>query len=253
MTSPLSGVRVIAVEQYGAGPFGTQHLADLGAEVIKVENPGDGGDVGRHVGPHFFEKGVSHFFQSFNRNKKSPTLNLKMPEGMEILREPARQSDAVFNNLRGDLPERLSATGRPCGNPWARWDLGVRLSVLGRSAERPLRLRLLHVVPGNRDPRPVSCRLRFRRLPRGADDSRSARTACLCEKRDDRWLHVDGVDQGSGFSGGVRHEAALAFAAVIPGCSSKRKPATISVRRRSMASASASASTRPCGASARRT
>ena len=49
-----TGVRIIAVEQYGAGPFGTQHLADLGAEVIKIENPADGGDVGRAVGPHFF-------------------------------------------------------------------------------------------------------------------------------------------------------------------------------------------------------
>ncbi|MCB1399950.1 MAG: CoA transferase, partial [Rhodobacteraceae bacterium] len=110
MTLPLDGVRIIAIEQYGAGPFGTQHLADLGAEVIKIENPAEGGDVGRLVGPHFFEPGDSHFFQSFNRNKKSMTLDLKSPEGMEILRELAAQSDAVFNNLRGDLPERLGLT-----------------------------------------------------------------------------------------------------------------------------------------------
>lgn len=110
MTLPLDGVRIIAIEQYGAGPFGTQHLADLGAEVIKIENPAEGGDVGRLVGPHFFEPGDSHFFQSFNRNKKSMTLDLKSPEGMEILRELASKSDAVFNNLRGDLPERLGLT-----------------------------------------------------------------------------------------------------------------------------------------------
>ena len=47
---PLSGLRVLAVEQYGAGPFGTSYLADLGAEIIKIENHKDGGDVGRHVG-----------------------------------------------------------------------------------------------------------------------------------------------------------------------------------------------------------
>ena len=54
MSLPLQGVRIVAVEQYGAGPFGTQHLADSGAEVIKIENPAEGGDVGRRIGPYFF-------------------------------------------------------------------------------------------------------------------------------------------------------------------------------------------------------
>ena len=54
MSLPLSGVRIVSVEQYGAGPFGTQHLADLGAEVIKIENFKDGGDIGRAIGPQFF-------------------------------------------------------------------------------------------------------------------------------------------------------------------------------------------------------
>ena len=81
MSLPLEGVRIVAVEQYGAGPFGTQHLADLGAEVIKIENPADNGDVGRSVGPYFFEPGDSHFYQSFNRNKKSVTIDLKSSEG----------------------------------------------------------------------------------------------------------------------------------------------------------------------------
>src|SRR3972149_4462633 len=78
---PLNGVRVLAVEQYGAGPFGTMFLADQGAEVIKVENPADGGDMSRAVGPHFFAPGDSLFFHSFNRNKKSLTLDLGRPEG----------------------------------------------------------------------------------------------------------------------------------------------------------------------------
>ena len=107
---PLAGVRIIAVEQYGAGPFGTQHLADLGAEVIKIENPNEGGDVGRVVGPHFFGEGDSHFYQSFNRNKKSITLDLKKPEGREALRRLAKEADVVFNNLRGDLPAKLGVT-----------------------------------------------------------------------------------------------------------------------------------------------
>jgi crotonobetainyl-CoA:carnitine CoA-transferase CaiB-like acyl-CoA transferase len=107
---PLAGLRIIAVEQYGAGPFGTQHLADLGAEVIKIENPGDGGDVGRAVGPHYFGEGDSHFYQSFNRNKKSITLDLKKPAGKEALRRLAADADVVFNNLRGDLPVKLGLT-----------------------------------------------------------------------------------------------------------------------------------------------
>jgi crotonobetainyl-CoA:carnitine CoA-transferase CaiB-like acyl-CoA transferase len=107
---PLAGLRIIAVEQYGAGPFGTQHLADLGAEVIKIENPNDGGDVGRVVGPHYFGEGDSHFYQSFNRNKKSVTLDLKKPQGQEALRRLAADADVVFNNLRGDLPVKLGLT-----------------------------------------------------------------------------------------------------------------------------------------------
>ena len=109
-TLPLEGLRIIAIEQYGAGPFGTQHLADLGAEVIKIENPSDGGDVGRAVGPHFFGPADSHFYQSFNRNKKSITLNLKHPQAREALRRLAQEADVVFNNLRGDLPVKLGLT-----------------------------------------------------------------------------------------------------------------------------------------------
>ena len=87
---PLSGLRVIAVEQYGAGPFGSMMLGDLGAEVIKIENPADGGDVSRSVGPHFFADGDSHFFQAFNRNKKSVTLNLKHPRAKDVLHRLVR-------------------------------------------------------------------------------------------------------------------------------------------------------------------
>ena len=106
-TLPLDGVTVIAVEQYGAGPFGTMLLADLGAEVIKIENPAEGGDVGRAVGPYMFGEGDSQFFQAFNRNKRSMTLNLKHPEGMRLLRRLVGEADAILDNLRGDLPEKL--------------------------------------------------------------------------------------------------------------------------------------------------
>ena len=107
---PLSGVRVIAVEQYGAGPFGSMLLGDLGAEVIKIENPAEGGDIGRAVGPYYFGPGDSHFFQAFNRNKRSLTLNLKHPEARRVFHELVRSADATLDNLRGDQPERLGVT-----------------------------------------------------------------------------------------------------------------------------------------------
>lgn len=107
---PLKGMTIVAVEQYGAGPFGSMLLADLGADVIKIENPAEKGEISRHVGPHFFEGGSSHFFQAFNRNKRSITLNLKHPEGRAILRKLAAKADAVYNNLRGDQPEKLGLT-----------------------------------------------------------------------------------------------------------------------------------------------
>jgi len=103
---PLAGVRILAVEVYGAGPFGSAHLADLGAEVIKIE-PRAGGDVSRAVGPYFLGGDDSVFFQSLNRNKKSLTLDLKLPKGKEILGKLAATADGLLSNLRGDQPEKL--------------------------------------------------------------------------------------------------------------------------------------------------
>ena len=107
---PLAGVRVLAVEVYGAGPFGTTHLADLGAEVIKIEDRAAGGDMSRAVGPYFLGEGDGHFFQSLNRNKKSLTLNLKHARGREVLMRLAASADGLMGNLRGDQPEKLGIT-----------------------------------------------------------------------------------------------------------------------------------------------
>jgi crotonobetainyl-CoA:carnitine CoA-transferase CaiB-like acyl-CoA transferase len=103
---PLSDIRVVAVEQFGAGPWGTLQLADLGAEVIKIEDPTAGGDVARYI-PPFAQEGTSLFFESFNRNKRSISLDLRVPESREVFEDLVRNSDAVFSNLRGDLPEKL--------------------------------------------------------------------------------------------------------------------------------------------------
>jgi succinate--hydroxymethylglutarate CoA-transferase len=135
VTPPLTGLRILAVEQYGAGPAGTLYLADLGAEVIKIENHKDGGDVGRQVGPHFFGPGDSQFFQTFNRNKKSITLDLKHPEGKAAFQALAKTADAVLDNLRGDLPEKLGITYEhlKAANPRI---VCAHLSAYGRTGSR---------------------------------------------------------------------------------------------------------------------
>jgi crotonobetainyl-CoA:carnitine CoA-transferase CaiB-like acyl-CoA transferase len=103
---PLADVRVLAIEQFGAGPWATLQLADLGAEVIKIEDPASGGDVGRYV-PPFQEGEDSLFFETFNRNKKSISLDLRDPAGRDRFEELVRVSDVVFSNLRGDQPAKL--------------------------------------------------------------------------------------------------------------------------------------------------
>ncbi len=103
---PLAGYRFLSAEQYGAGPYGSMFLAQLGADVIKIEPP-VGGDTARQVGPHWLRDGESLYFQSFNLNKRSLTLNLNSGEGQEILHKLAAKSHGMINNLRGDLPAKM--------------------------------------------------------------------------------------------------------------------------------------------------
>ncbi len=132
---PLAGMRILAVEVYGAGPFGTAHLADLGAEVIKIEQREGGGDVSRAVGPYFLGEHDSVFFQSINRNKKSLTLDLKHPDGREILLRLAGTADGLMGNLRGDQPEKLGITYRDLASANPKI-VCAHLSAYGRDGAR---------------------------------------------------------------------------------------------------------------------
>jgi crotonobetainyl-CoA:carnitine CoA-transferase CaiB-like acyl-CoA transferase len=132
---PLAGVRILAVEVYGAGPFGTTHLADLGAEVIKIEQRDAGGDVSRAVGPYFLGEDDSHFFQSLNRNKKSLTLDLKHPRGREVLEKLVATADGLMGNLRGDQPEKLRITYKDLAGANPRI-VCAHLSAYGRDGSR---------------------------------------------------------------------------------------------------------------------
>lgn len=114
MSLPLAGYRILSAEQYGAGPYGTQFLAQLGAEVIKIEPPHKGGkgggDTARAVGPHFLEPGESVYFHAFNLGKRSLTLDLNSADGKAILHQLIGSTHAIANNLRGDLPAKLGLT-----------------------------------------------------------------------------------------------------------------------------------------------
>lgn len=106
---PLDDIKILSLEQYGAGPFGSLHLADLGAEIIKIEDPNFKGDVGRYVPP--FNKGTdSLFHETFNRGKKSIVIDINSDEGRAVFNELVKKSDVVYSNFRGDVPEKLKIT-----------------------------------------------------------------------------------------------------------------------------------------------
>ena len=104
----LEGVRVLDLTNVLAGPFCTLHLALLGAEVIKVENPKDG-DLARKLGilPELNDQLMGTSFLAQNSNKKSLTLNTKSPEGKEIFRKLAKTADVLVENFRPDVMDRL--------------------------------------------------------------------------------------------------------------------------------------------------
>lgn len=105
MNQPLSGVRIVDLTQVLAGPFATRLLGDLGAEVIKIEQPGTG-DPTRSWGPYWIE-GYSAYFLGMNRNKKSLTLNLRHPKGKEAFFRLVAVSDVVADNYRVASLRRL--------------------------------------------------------------------------------------------------------------------------------------------------
>jgi crotonobetainyl-CoA:carnitine CoA-transferase CaiB-like acyl-CoA transferase len=105
MAEILKGVRILDLSQYIAGPYGTLLLGDLGAEVIKIENP-EGGDLSRNL-RQYTHKDESAYYLSFNRNKKSLTLNFRNPKATEIFYELVKVSDVVYDNFRSGMLEKF--------------------------------------------------------------------------------------------------------------------------------------------------
>lgn len=132
---PLKGIRVLTFEAFGAGPFGSMYLADMGADVIKIENREQGGDATRDMGPFLLGPHDSDFFQTFNINKRSVCLNLKTDQGKALFRKLVASSDAVLNNLRGDQPDKLGLTYEALREANPRI-VCAHLSAYGRDNER---------------------------------------------------------------------------------------------------------------------
>ena len=129
--SALSGIRVLDLSRVMSGPYCTAMLADLGAEVIKVETPGSGDDS-RHFGP--FVNGESVYFALLNRSKKSVALNLKHAKARELAQRLAAQSDVVVENFRPGVARRL---GLDYATLSARNARIVYLSISGFGQEGP--------------------------------------------------------------------------------------------------------------------
>lgn len=104
MAKPLEGIRVIDLTRVLAGPFCTMLMADMGADIIKVENP-KGGDDSRAYTP--FKNGVSAYFMGLNRSKRSITINLKEPEGKDLLKQLAAHADVIVENYKPGTMDKL--------------------------------------------------------------------------------------------------------------------------------------------------
>src|SRR3989441_6454012 len=123
----FEGVRVLDLSRMLAGPYGSMLLADMGAEVIKIEDP-DGGDPMRVMGPPFLPDGESAYFLAINRNKKSVALDLEKEAGREGFFDPVRPAAVVWENFRPRVMERLG------GADSRLWALNQRVILCSISA-----------------------------------------------------------------------------------------------------------------------
>ena len=142
----LQGLKVIDASQFNAGPIVSLYLAGYGAEVIKVERPG--GEDSRAIGP--FKNGESSYFMSLNRGKRSITLNLKTPEGVEVFKKLCREADVVVENLLPGVMDRLGVGWEvlKAENPGLVYGAVSGFGQTGKNARRPAFDSLLQAAGG---------------------------------------------------------------------------------------------------------
>ncbi|MCA0303231.1 MAG: CoA transferase [Proteobacteria bacterium] len=130
---PLEGIRIVDFSRVIAGPLCTQILADMGAEVIKIENPDGGDDTRKGAGPR--RNGESHFFMTFNRGKKSVTLDFTKPEGQAVVHKLLASADVLVENFR---PGVLKKYGFDYKSLAAKYPRLVYLSISAYGQTGPL-------------------------------------------------------------------------------------------------------------------
>ena len=142
----LQGLKVIDASQFNAGPIVSLYLAGYGAEVIKVERPG--GEDSRAIGP--FKNGESSYFMSLNRGKRSITLDLKNPEGVEVFRKLCREADVLVENLLPGVMDRLGVgwEALKADNPRLVYGAVSGFGQTGKNARRPAFDSLLQAAGG---------------------------------------------------------------------------------------------------------
>ena len=134
----LEGIKVLDLTNVLSGPFATLHLALLGAEVIKVENPKDG-DLARKLGivPDYNKKLMGTSFLAQNANKKSVTLNTKSPEGKDLFKQLAKDADVLVENFRPGVMDRLGLGYKVLAEINPRLDLLRHLRASARPGRTP--------------------------------------------------------------------------------------------------------------------
>jgi crotonobetainyl-CoA:carnitine CoA-transferase CaiB-like acyl-CoA transferase len=162
----FDGVRVLDLSRMLAGPYGSMLMADMGAEVLKIEEPG-GGDAMRTMGPPFLPDGESAYFLAVNRNKKSVAVDLTKPAGRDVFLDLVGQADVVWENFRPGVMDRLglgyaavssvnprivmcSLSGYGQDGPYRDWPafdlalqaMGGAMSITGEDGSQPVRMGL---------------------------------------------------------------------------------------------------------------
>ena len=195
--SPLEGIKVLDLSRILAGPWCTMTLADLGAEVWKVEAPGAGDDTRTWMPPQ--KDGISTYYLSANRNKKSIAIDLRSPEGREIVLDLARQADVVVENFR---PSSLTRLGLDYDSLHAVNPMLVYCSISGYGrdnefASRPGYDFVLQAetgfmsITGDKDGEPTRLGVAFVDLATGMNATQAILAALIARGRTGRGQHLD--------------------------------------------------------------
>ena len=222
--APLAGVRVVDLSRILAGPLCTMMLADLGADVIKIERPGEGDDT-RHWGPPFAGDDAAYFL-SLNRNKRSATADLGTPDGIEVVRRLAKDADVLIENFRPGLMDRFGLGTDALHSAYPRL-VTCSLTAFGddapEAATRPgydiivQALSGLMSVTGERDREPVKAGVALLDVITGLDAAIGILAALHERDRTGRGRHVSVALYDASVAAMVNQAANVLIGGVVPG------------------------------------